>query len=80
MCTHNLYFEQNIFSNKFSIFTGEKNLCILYGQVFVMRTSPWLWSKQQVTLKVSLESSPISPGGNVRVMKTKYESIVYVMR
>ena len=30
--------KKNIFKNpmKFSIFTGEKNLCILHGQVFIM--------------------------------------------
>ena len=27
---------------KFSIFTGEKNLCILHGQVFVMKTKFYL--------------------------------------
>ena len=30
--------KKNIFKNpmKFSIFTGEKNLCVLHGQVFIM--------------------------------------------
>ena len=30
--------KKNIFKNpmKFSFFTGEKNLCILHGQVFIM--------------------------------------------
>ena len=44
MCTHNLmYFLSKNMKNiiffivmKFSIFTAEKNLCILQGQVFVM--------------------------------------------
>ena len=57
-----------IFPMKFSIFTAEKNLCILYGQVFVMYTVYTLvyFVKEKLTLKLLQEcgiifiKSPIS--------------------
>ena len=59
-CTHYLCFEQKdmflFFLMKSSIFTTEKNLCILRGQVFVMITVTLVKSSQQSSFQQTMHS------------------------